>query len=691
MSTRRWLARAGAYAMVYALAAVVGRVTVLDGSTLSLVWPAAGVGVVWFCAQRRSPARWVDHLALAAATMVVNMATGAGAPAAGVFVVANLVQVDGFVRLLGRLRPQLWGAGGTATLAGTRDLWGITAAGALSAAAGAVAGSAGLWLLTGQYSWSAAVVWLARNTTSILLIGALGMRLGPVFTQARAGRQGTPGWLRRYRAGPAGAFRWRAGEYAVVSVCSVAAYLVGFGYRNGLPLAFPLIALTVWAALRLSTTFVLVHAAVMGTIAIVLTLRGDGPFAEVTDHATRALLTQLFIALITVVGLALALGRDERVALTTELAAQKQQAAQRADLMATIIDSMADGLSVIDGEGTVVLRNPATVSLLGGRTSGTVLDAARYGVFNVDGSPLAAHETPYARTKSDGHVGMDVLIRNPAVPDGRIVHVVGTALPDPHGPPGAVLLFHDVTAERRHRDELANFAGVVAHDLLNPLTSVQTWTEAAADALHDAPTHPTITATTDALTRISRAATRMHNLINDLLAYTTARDATIAPAAVNLTELVTDIATGRTDAAATTAPTPQFTIGDLPPVHADLVLIRQLLDNLISNAIKYTAPGTTPHIVITAARRTDTIEVTIADNGIGIPTGQHQAIFANFHRAHPNAGYAGTGLGLAICQRIIDRHGGTITATDNPNGGTRITFTLPAAPTHTTNPTPAHT
>jgi signal transduction histidine kinase len=245
------------------------------------------------------------------------------------------------------------------------------------------------------------------------------------------------------------------------------------------------------------------------------------------------------------------------------------------------------------------------------------------------------------------------------------------------------VLFQDVTAERRHRDELISFAGVVAHDLLNPLATVEGWTEATTDTLHDAlragPHHPAMAEALDNLVRIARASTRMHVLINDLLAHTTARDATIAPAPVDLRDLVGDIVAARVDAAtAAGQPVPRFIVEALPAVHADQVLVRQLLDNLIGNAIKYVAPGVAPVLAISATKRDDTVEVTIADNGIGIPAGEHAAIFGNFHRAH-RTGYAGTGLGLAICKRIVERHGGTITATDNPGGGSRFTFTLPAS------------
>jgi signal transduction histidine kinase len=110
------------------------------------------------------------------------------------------------------------------------------------------------------------------------------------------------------------------------------------------------------------------------------------------------------------------------------------------------------------------------------------------------------------------------------------------------------------------------------------------------------------------------------------------------------------------------------------------VLLRQVIDNLLGNALKYTPPGQPVRVTVTAQPGGDGFTaVEVADRGIGIPDGQHTAIFERFHRAHPGTTYPGTGLGLAICQRIIERHGGTITATDNPGDGTIFRFTLPLA------------
>jgi signal transduction histidine kinase len=133
---------------------------------------------------------------------------------------------------------------------------------------------------------------------------------------------------------------------------------------------------------------------------------------------------------------------------------------------------------------------------------------------------------------------------------------------------------------------------------------------------------------------------------------------------------------GYADAA--TSQQPQIDIDPLTEVCADPVMIRQLLDNLIGNAIKYTRTGEPARVHVWAATGDAGLRLHVDDHGIGIPADQQAEIFTAFHRAHAGQSYAGTGLGLAICERVVTRHHGTITARTNPAGGTRITVTLPS-------------
>ena len=676
------LLRTLGFTALYLVATFAGRLTVMDSTNLSLVWPAAGVSAVWFLAQHRSRWRVVDMLALTVVTMVVNTATGAPAALAAFFVVANVVQAQMFVALFRRWLPGLWGGGGDRPLAGLRELWSLVAAAFLSTAAGALIGPTGVWVLTGNYSWPATAVWLTRNTVSILLIGAAGLRLGHLlhvhFTR------GTVGPWAAVRDGWRSTPLRRRVEYLAVTVLSALTYAAVFALDHRLPLAFAVVVMTVWAGVRLHTGFVILHDLVFGSVAVLFTLAGAGVFATIASHPARALVAQLFVGVIAVVGLALALGRDERAALITDLEAERKSAADHAKLLTTILDAMTEGLTVVDEQGRFLVRNSAVQDLLGGvvSDSGRIAEPGFYGLFHPDGVPLAIEDMPHRRALAGAEAHhMDILVRNPGVPDGRILRVGATALPgDLDGSRYAVTVFHDVTAERRHRDELASFAGVVAHDLLNPLATVEGWTEALTDAFADHPGHPAAAEAADGAARIRRAAARMRNLINDLLGYTTARDATIAAIDVHLDGVTTDIATARIDQAQSNhKPVPRFAVDAPHVVHADPVLLRQLLDNLVSNAVKYTAPGVVPQITVASRSDAAMVTVTVTDNGIGIPEGQQGSIFNNFHRAHRGGAYAGTGLGLGICKRIVERHGGTITAAGNPDGrGSTFTFTLPA-------------
>ncbi|MDP9794218.1 signal transduction histidine kinase [Catenuloplanes nepalensis] len=239
-----------------------------------------------------------------------------------------------------------------------------------------------------------------------------------------------------------------------------------------------------------------------------------------------------------------------------------------------------------------------------------------------------------------------------------------------------------VEAELRQRTgELRGFAGVVAHDLRSPLSTITAYADVLADETADV---------LDAdqrglLGRIRTGAARMRVLIDDLLSYATADSSTVHRSPVDLGALVADIVTERL--APIAGDRPYIEIGPLPTVHGDPGMLRQLLDNLIGNAIKYTRYGRAAHIEISSRQLGDgSWRIDVADHGIGIPDSQHESVFAAFTRASGSEGYPGTGLGLAICHRIVTRHGGTIAVTPNTGGGSRFHFTLPALPPTGTAP-----
>ncbi|MDR7320661.1 MULTISPECIES: ATP-binding protein [Catenuloplanes] len=250
---------------------------------------------------------------------------------------------------------------------------------------------------------------------------------------------------------------------------------------------------------------------------------------------------------------------------------------------------------------------------------------------------------------------------------------------------GAVVTGYDVSTLRAREAELTAFAGIVAHDLRAPLAAVAGFADVLTHDL-DAGTEIDPDVLRPTVARIESGTRRMGQLIDDLLAYATARDAPIRPVPVDLQPMVDDIVSERTAhlhaarPSETSPPLPSITTGALPVLRADAPMIRQVLDNLIGNALKYTRAQQPAEISITTEKSTDEwATICVADRGIGIPAEQRHSVFTSFHRAHPEQPYTGTGLGLAICWRIVDRHGGSIAIDDNPGGGTRIHLTLPAA------------
>jgi signal transduction histidine kinase len=222
---------------------------------------------------------------------------------------------------------------------------------------------------------------------------------------------------------------------------------------------------------------------------------------------------------------------------------------------------------------------------------------------------------------------------------------------------------------RQRETELVGFAGVVAHDLRSPLARIMGY----ADFLHEEAYDRLDDSQRDFLGRLRKGADNMRVLIDDLLDYATAENRPMVTVPVDLRRLAEEVARDRAGDR-----TAIVEIGELPTVQGDPTLLRQVLDNLIGNAIKYTPPDREPRIRVGCLPlEGGRWRCEVCDNGIGIPDCDRAAVFDAFTRVGGSENFPGTGLGLAIVHRIVERHHGEVGVEENPAGGSVFWFTVP--------------
>jgi len=233
----------------------------------------------------------------------------------------------------------------------------------------------------------------------------------------------------------------------------------------------------------------------------------------------------------------------------------------------------------------------------------------------------------------------------------------------------------------RSNRELEDFAFVASHDLQEPLRKIQAFSDRLETMFKDDLGEKGL----DYIGRMKNAAQRMSNLINDLLEFSrvTTRGKEFTDTDLNnvLSEILSDleIAIKESDT--------KITIDEMPVIQADPSQMHQLFLNLLSNAVKFRRPDVAPLININYQHQREYSEVhgediewqiiTVKDNGIGFSEEYTDKIFVPFQRLHGRSQYKGTGIGLSVCRRIVERHGGTITAQSESGEGATFIIKLP--------------
>jgi light-regulated signal transduction histidine kinase (bacteriophytochrome) len=233
---------------------------------------------------------------------------------------------------------------------------------------------------------------------------------------------------------------------------------------------------------------------------------------------------------------------------------------------------------------------------------------------------------------------------------------------------------------RSANTDLEQFAFAAAHDLREPLRMVTTYTQ-----LLERRVAPELSEQARGFMRqIVDGATRMSDLLQDLLSYTNTATQSEPAGAVDLQQIVSKVIQNLSTAIAEAGAEVQ--VGPLPVIsgrRAQMILVFQ---NLIGNAIKYRRPDVRPVVEVSGGRNDAGWLIRVRDNGIGIPPQYQLQIFGVFKRLH-GRDIPGTGIGLAICQRAIERAGGKIWVESTPGEGSTFLFTLPARDEYEKKPT----
>jgi PAS domain S-box-containing protein len=355
----------------------------------------------------------------------------------------------------------------------------------------------------------------------------------------------------------------------------------------------------------------------------------------------------------------------------------KEEAERERSRSDAILASIADGAVITDPFGMIVAINPAMEEL-----AGWSKEEARgqpyaqvYPLFDTRGQEISEEGRFLARAMAGREVvasrGYDVVL---VARDGRRVpvSVKGAPIIDERGDlTGGVDVLRDVSHEREVDQLKSALVSTVSHELRTPLTMIQGFSELLLSR-EVAPEQ-----VREALEMINSSAMRLSRLIDDLLSVSRIESGrlVIRKGPVELEEVLQEVA-------ASFPRDPEIRIdvnGGVPPLLADRDMLFQIVTNLVSNAVKYSLPGSP--VAVSANQKGESVEVSVEDRGIGMTEEEIAQLFQKFWRVDrpevKNAG--GTGLGLYITKNLVELQGGQLWVRSDYGSGSTFSFSLPLA------------
>ncbi len=334
--------------------------------------------------------------------------------------------------------------------------------------------------------------------------------------------------------------------------------------------------------------------------------------------------------------------------------------------LSAVLDTMADGVVVIDGNGRIALVNHAAEQILN-LTRGDVLDR-RFSEAIRDYS-LQQLVTRCTEERAVQHGEVEI-------PQWRrYLSVITTPLAE-HGDAGILLTMHDLTRIRQVETTRREFVSNVSHELRGPLAAVKGLVESLqSGALKDKKRAK------DFLRRINSDVDRMAAMVDELmeLSRLESEQAGLELAPLDLRPLMAELQDEHRQRAEKSKITLEVTLPErLPRVRGDEEKLRQVLGNLLNNAFKFTPKH--GQILLAAQAENGAVRLRVTDTGVGIPPKHLPHVFERFYKVDRSRRSEGFGLGLAIVKHVVQTHGGEIDADSVEGQGTTFTVTLPAAP-----------